>query len=101
MLNIKLNESLTGGIQGAVASIIDTPGVRRFVLHGIESKDLALYFREFSPLVGKCNFGLSCTHINEKGCKILEAVESGKISRERYENWKKISEEIKTGSWTD
>ena len=101
LLHIKLNESLTGGIQGAVASIIDTPGVRRFVLHGIESKDLALYFREFSPLVGKCNFGLSCTHINEKGCKILEAVEYGKISRERYENWKKISEEIKTGSWTD
>lgn len=101
LLRIKLNESLTGGIQGAVASIIDTPGVRRFVLHDIESKDLALYFREMSPLVGKCNFGLSCTHINEKGCKILEAVESGQISRERYENWKKISEEIKTGSWTD
>ena len=71
------------------------------MLHDIESKDLALYFREMSPLVGKCNFGLSCTHINEKGCKILEAVESGQISRERYENWKKISEEIKTGSWTD
>ncbi|MDD5834229.1 MAG: ribosome small subunit-dependent GTPase A [Treponema berlinense] len=95
LLHIKLNESLTGGIQGAVASIIDTPGVRRFVLHDIESKDLALYFREMSPLVGKCNFGLSCTHINEKGCKILEAVESGQISRERYENWKKSQKKSK------
>ncbi len=101
LLHIKLNESLTGGIHGLTASIIDTPGVRRFVLHDIEAKGLALYFREMSPLVGQCSFGLSCTHTNETGCKIIEAVEAGEISRERYKNWKKIAEEIKSGRWTD
>ena len=101
LLHIKLNESLTGGIHGPVASIIDTPGVRRFVLHGIEANDLALYFREMAPLIGKCNFGLSCTHTTEPGCKILEAVYSGVISEERFESWKRISEEIKSGNWTD
>lgn len=101
LLHININESLTGGIHGAKASIIDTPGVRRFVLHGIEPGELALYFREMAPLVGKCAFGMSCTHTSEPGCKILEAVYSGVISEERFESWKRISEELKTGSWTD
>lgn len=101
LLHIKLNRSLMGGIQGATASIIDTPGVRRFVLHDIDSQELPLYFREMAPFVGQCNFGMSCSHIHEKGCKILEALKEGKISEERYDSWKRISEEIKTGAWYD
>lgn len=101
LMHIKLNESLTGGIRTAVASIIDTPGVRRFVLHDIPAQDLALYFREMAPLIGKCAFGMSCAHESEPGCKILEAVYSGVISQERFDSWKRISEEIKTGSWSD
>ncbi len=101
LMHIKLNESLTGGIQNAVADVIDTPGVRRFVLHNIEAEDLALYFREMKGLVGKCAFGMSCSHTHETGCKILEAVYSGVISEERFESWKKICEEIRTGRWED
>lgn len=83
------------------ASIIDTPGVRRFVLHDIPAKDLALYFREMEPLVGTCSWGHSCSHEKEPGCKILEAVYSGIISEERYESWLRIRDEIETGSWAD
>jgi len=101
LMHIKLNESLTGGIHGPVASIIDTPGVRRFVLHDISADSLAMYFREMAPLIGKCSFGMSCTHTSESGCKILEAVYSGVISEERFESWQRISEEIRTGSWSD
>lgn len=82
-------------------SVIDTPGVRRFVLHDIPSKDLALYFREMEPLVGTCSWGHSCTHESEPGCKILEAVYSGVILEERYESWLRIRDEIETGSWAD
>ena len=82
-------------------NIIDTPGIRRFVLDDIEADDLALYFREFENLVGKCNFGMSCTHITEPGCRIKEAVENGEITPERYDSWKRIRNEIKTGSWED
>ncbi len=95
LLHLTLNESLMGGRQNARASIIDTPGVRRFVLHDIASADLALYFREMKPLLGTC----SCNHNQEPGCKIQEAVYSGIISEERFESWQRICEEINTGSW--
>ncbi len=101
LMHIHLNESLMGGLQNEYASIIDTPGVRRFILHGIPHEDLALYFREMRPLVGKCTYGMSCTHLTESGCKIQEAVYSGVISEERYESWKKIATEIRTGNWDD
>jgi len=83
------------------ASIIDTPGVRRFVLHDIEAKDLALYFREMEPLIGSCSWGLSCSHLHEPGCKILEAVYAGVIHEERYESWQRIREELETGRLAD
>ena len=86
---------------GKVASIVDTPGVRRFVLHGIPAKDLVLYFREMEPLVGTCLWGISCSHESEPGCKILEAVYAGIIHEQRYESWQRIREEIETGSWSD
>jgi len=82
-------------------SIIDTPGVRRFVLHGIEPDQLALYFREMQGLVGRCSFGLSCSHQHEPGCKILEAVYSGVIHEQRYDSWRRIKDELAGGKWAD
>lgn len=101
LMHIHLNESIMGGVQNNYASIIDTPGVRRFVLDGIPFEDLALYFREMKPLVGKCKFGMSCHHEMEPGCKILEGVQAGVISEERFESWQRIVDEIKTGKWED
>ncbi len=101
LMHIHLNESLVNGIQNAYASIIDTPGVRRFVLNAIPADELALYFKEISPLVGKCKFGASCRHETEPGCKILEAVYSGAISEERFASYQTIRNEIETGSWAD
>ena len=101
LLRVHLNEALVDGLPNVYASIIDTPGVRRFVLHGIASHELALYFREMRPLVGQCAYGMSCTHQSEAGCKILEAVYAGAINEERYHSWKRIAEEISTGSWSD
>lgn len=101
LMHIHLNESIVGGVRNVIASVIDTPGVRRFVLNDIPADDLALYFREMEGLVGSCKFGARCRHENEPGCKILEAVQSGKISEERFESWRRIREEIRTGSWED
>jgi ribosome biogenesis GTPase len=92
---------LPPGESGECASVIDTPGVRRFILHDITAKDLALYFREMEPLVGSCSWGASCSHLHEPGCKILEAVYAGIINEQRYESWQRIREEIETGSWSD
>ena len=101
LIHLTLNETLTEGIQGRKANIIDTPGIRRFVLDDIEADDVALYFREFEPFVGKCKFGLDCKHDTEPGCEIKAAVERGEITAERYDSWKRITHEIRTGEWED
>lgn len=101
LIHLQLNESLTNGLAECTADIIDTPGVRRFMLHKIEADDLALYFRDFKPYIGKCEFGMSCTHKGEKKCAIKAAVEEGKISGIRYESWKRIVEEMKNGTAED
>lgn len=63
--------------------LIDSPGVRRYAPHIEEPRDLARGFREFGKFLGECRFN-DCRHANEPGCAIREAVESGRISRERY-----------------
>jgi ribosome biogenesis GTPase / thiamine phosphate phosphatase len=74
--------------------IIDTPGIRRFAIAGLEEGELIFYMREFAPLAGKCSFGLSCSHRTEIGCKIMEAVHAGVIHEDRYESFLKIQDEI-------
>lgn len=101
LIHLTLNETLVDGIQGRKANIIDTPGIRRFVLDDIQADDLALYFREFEPHIGKCKFGLGCKHKTEPDCAILLAVENKEISPERYDSWSRIANEIRTGTWED
>ena len=101
LIHLTLNESLFEGVKGRKADIIDTPGIRRFVLDDVQADELALYFKEFEPFIGKCKFGLNCKHITEPECAILKAVENGDITPERYDSWNRISREIITGSWED
>jgi ribosome biogenesis GTPase len=78
--------------------IIDTPGIRRFVPHGIAPGDLIYYMREFAGLAGKCSYGLSCSHVTEPGCKIMEAVHAGVIHEDRYESYLRIRDELQDPS---
>ena len=101
LIHLQIDEALMGGMNGCTADIIDTPGVRRFLLHDITAENLHLYFREFKPYLGKCGFGMSCSHIHEANCAVKEAVENGSISRERYDSWLRICDELKTGKFED
>ena len=101
LIHLTLNETLFEGVRGLKADIIDTPGIRHFVLDDVEADDVAMYFKEFEPFIGKCKFGLGCKHHTEPGCAVLEAVQNGSITQERYDSWVRISEEIRTGSWED
>jgi ribosome biogenesis GTPase len=74
--------------------IIDTPGIRRFVPHGITGDELIHYMREFAPLAGTCTYGHSCSHVTEPGCKIMEAVNAGVIHEDRYESFLRIRSEL-------
>ena len=74
--------------------IADTPGFSSFEISEIESTELDKCFREFVPEIENCEF-IGCTHIKEENCGIKKAIESEKISIERYERYCKIYSELK------
>lgn len=74
--------------------IADTPGFSTFDVNEIEKEDLAKYFVEFKDCISKCEYA-DCSHIKEEKCGIKEGIEEGKISKERYERYCKIYEELK------
>ena len=74
--------------------LLDTPGFQSMDIGEIPSKDLASLFLEFNEHLKNCEF-VSCTHLKEENCGILEAVKNGQISKERYENFVKIYNDLK------
>ena len=77
----------------AGTAIVDTPGVREFGLWDLDEDDLALFFPEMRPYVGRCKFGLNCRHDDEPGCAIRKAVLAGKISPRRYKSYQQLRAE--------
>lgn len=76
--------------------VIDTPGMRRLALRGLDPSNLAAYFPEMRRLVGECGFGLSCTHIDEENCGIVAGVERGEVHPDRYESFLRIRDELES-----
>jgi ribosome biogenesis GTPase len=79
---VELHELPGGGF------VADTPGfssVETKLYGEISARDVALHFREFAPLIGKCKFG-GCTHFGEEGCAFPP-------EGSRYESYKSIYEE--------
>ncbi len=66
--------------------VIDSPGIRSFLIRERTPLELTIGFREFRPYVGQCKFR-KCSHMEEPGCAILAAVEAGFISRWRYQSY--------------
>jgi ribosome biogenesis GTPase len=69
--------------------LIDSPGIREFVLTHLESDDIILGFRDFRPYLGHCKFR-DCKHDKEEGCALLEAVANKKILADRLNNYRQI-----------
>ena len=69
--------------------IIDTPGFSSLDFEKVEiikKDELPYCFREFKEFLGTCKF-TSCSHVNDKGCSICEAVKDGKISQSRHNSY--------------
>ena len=79
---------------GGDTYITDTPGFSSLNVTGIEAEELKDYYPEFERYRDLCRFG-DCLHLNEKDCAVKNAVNSGEIPAERYENYKQIFNEIK------
>ncbi|MCI8483026.1 MAG: ribosome small subunit-dependent GTPase A [Lachnospiraceae bacterium] len=74
--------------------IVDTPGFSSMYLTDLEAQDLKLYFREFYEYQSKCRFQ-GCSHIHEPDCSVKQALEEGRISPVRYENYIALYEELR------
>ncbi len=69
--------------------IADTPGFSTFETNRydiIRKEELADCFREFSGLTENCRFR-DCSHTCEKGCAVIDAVNSGDIPKMRHESY--------------
>jgi ribosome biogenesis GTPase len=75
--------------------IIDSPGFQNFGLNHLSPGEIERGFPEFVPLLGQCRF-YNCTHLHEPGCRILAAMEAGKITRARHDLYARLLEESRT-----
>lgn len=73
------------------AIVIDTPGMREFGLVGAEGGIEASY-SDILTLAAQCHFR-DCTHSNERGCAVREALAGGRMNADHYENFVKLRRE--------
>ena len=73
------------------ALLVDNPGVRELSLWDA-AEDLDDEFDDIAQLAAGCRFR-NCTHSNEPGCAVLEAIQSGALDEARFQSYVKLSEE--------
>ncbi|PJD96180.1 MAG: ribosome small subunit-dependent GTPase A [Legionella sp.] len=70
-------------------ALIDSPGVREFSLWDIAPAEMVYGYKEFLPYLNQCKFR-NCTHIATPSCALIQAVNQGLISSNRYDNFVKL-----------
>ena len=79
------------------AEVMDSPGFSSFETEelNLELKHrLPETFLEFAPYLDDCQF-VGCSHTKEKGCAVLDALNSGKIHPSRHKSYLRLYEELK------
>ncbi|WP_420808782.1 ribosome small subunit-dependent GTPase A [Bacillus salacetis] len=74
------------------AFIIDTPGMRELQLWE-GSEGVSTQFKDIEEFAEECKFR-DCSHEDEPGCAIREAIDQGILSTERYMSYQKLLREI-------
>jgi len=67
-------------------SVIDIPGIKGFGTFDMEVEEVSHYFREIFSTSAECRFS-NCTHTQEPGCAVLDAIKRGEIALSRYESY--------------
>ena len=70
--------------------VIDTPGMRALEPDGA---DLASGFADIELLATKCRFR-DCSHTNEPGCAVRDALGKGMLNEDRLGNYRKLQREM-------
>jgi ribosome biogenesis GTPase len=76
--------------------LIDTPGIRAVGLV-TETEAVAETFAEVDELAEQCRFA-DCQHDGQPGCAIEMALESGELSTERVDAWRRLHAEAEAAS---
>jgi ribosome biogenesis GTPase len=81
-------------LEDGLTRVIDTPGFRRLAVRGIDPVSLGACFPDIRAVMGRCALGARCGHVDEPGCAVRAAAESGAIHEDRYESYLRIFEEL-------
>ena len=79
-------------------AVIDTPGIKGFGTIDFEKEEVSHYFREIFRVSRDCRFS-NCTHTNEPGCAVQEAIIKGSIAISRYESYLSILNDSTEGKY--
>ena len=74
--------------------VVDSPGFASIDADLVSYEDLKDFYPEYVNLANDCRFR-GCSHISEPDCAVKNAVNSGKLSQERYNRYKEIYNELK------
>ncbi|MDR2705533.1 MAG: ribosome small subunit-dependent GTPase A [Planctomycetaceae bacterium] len=66
--------------------VVDTPGLRQFMLWDIIPEEVFGLFRDLRPYENRCRFP-DCTHSHEEDCAVKNAVAEGRLDLRRYESY--------------
>ncbi|PIT39057.1 ribosome small subunit-dependent GTPase A [Snodgrassella alvi] len=75
------------------SQLIDSPGLQAFGLHYLHTGDLLHYFPDMRSYIGQCRFH-NCTHRQEPGCALKQALAEGKLKPERLRFLQNITDEL-------
>ncbi len=78
--------------------VADTPGFSSVDFERCETilkDELPYCFREFLPYIENCKFQTNCSHIKDKGCAVVEALNNGEISESRHNSYVQFYNEVK------
>ena len=78
--------------------LIDTPGIKGFGSVDMQREEVSHYFRDIFRVAQDCRFG-NCTHTNEPGCAVQEAVIKGSIAVSRYESYLSMLDDFTDGKY--
>ncbi len=66
--------------------VVDTPGVRQFMLWDFDPNEVVGYYRDLRPYENRCKFP-DCTHTHEASCAVKDSVADGRLDARRYESY--------------
>ncbi len=80
---------------GENSYVLDTPGFGSLEVEDIKAEELSDFFPEMQNVKSQCRFR-GCSHINEPDCAVKELLNTGELSKTRYETYTQLYTQLKS-----